>query len=116
MLLPRYTEMKEQKQKDGCIRSVIMQTIRITGQEAKEHLRIYKLGSALSSVKKIINNPKRVSELGFSLKQFEKIDEDLKRVNEDYLNWCKNMEIKYQIHFTGDVLFNIDYVEKTISF
>ena len=35
MLLLRYTEMKEQKQKDGCIRSVIMKTIRITGQEAK---------------------------------------------------------------------------------
>lgn len=93
-----------------------MRTIRITGREAKDHLEIYKHSSALSSVKRIIDNPERVLELGFSLEQFEKINEDINQVNSDYLNWCKNMEEKYQIHFTGNVLFNIDYVEKTISF
>lgn len=93
-----------------------MQKIQITGQEAKEHLRIYKMGTALSSVKKIINNSERVLELGFSLDQFSKIDEEIDKINEDYLDWCKNMESKYQIHFTGNILFNIDYVEKTISF
>lgn len=42
-----------------------MKKIYITGQEVKEHLELYKRGSALSSVKKILENPKRLSELGF---------------------------------------------------
>lgn len=93
-----------------------MKKIYITGQEVKEHLELYKRGSALLSVKKILENPKRLSELGFSLEQFKQIDEDIKQVNVDYINWCKKMEEKYQIYFTGNILFNIDYIEKTISF
>ena len=55
MLQQRYIEMKEQRQKDGCIRRMQnMKKIYITGQEVKEHLELYKRGSALSSVKKII--------------------------------------------------------------
>lgn len=81
-----------------------MKKIYITGQEVKEHLELYKRGSALSSVKKILENPKRLSELGFSLEQFKQIDEDIKQVNVDYINWCKKMEEKYQIYFTGNIL------------
>ena len=58
-----------------------MKKIYITGQEVKEHLELYKRGSALSSVKKILENPKRLSELGFSLEQFKQIDEDIKQIN-----------------------------------
>lgn len=93
-----------------------MRKIYITGQEAKEHLALYKRGSALSSVKKILENTDRVCELGFVLEQFKSIDEDIKQINADYIKWCKKMEEKYQIHFTGNILFNIDYIEKTISF
>ena len=79
-----------------------MKKIYITGQEVKEHLELYKRGSALSSVKKILENPKRLSELGFSLEQFKQIDEDIKQVNVDYINWKRNirfilLEISYLI-------------------
>lgn len=87
--------------------------IYITGQEVRTS-ELYKRGSALSSVKKILENPKDYL-VDFLWNGFKQIDEDIKQVNVDYINWCRKWK-KYQIYFTGNILFNIDYIEKTISF
>lgn len=92
-------------------------TIQITGLEAKEHLRIYKSATALKSIQSILEkNPERITEFGFKKEDFLNLEKDIEQVNRDYQKWCMQMEEKYGILFTGDILFNIDYVEKTISY
>lgn len=94
-----------------------MQMISITGQEAKEHLRIYKKSGALNSIKKILTNtPERVEQFGLEMSSFDGLEQDIQRLEKDYESWCYHMEQSYGIVFDEEFRYGIDYIDKTISY
>lgn|GEM_PF-1744962 len=94
-----------------------MQMISITGQEAKEHLRIYKRSGALNSIKRILTDtPERVERFGLDMRSFDGLEQDIQKLKKDYETWCHHMEQLYGIAFDEKFRYGIDYIDKTISY
>lgn len=100
----------------GIIKEIELERIlNLTGSEVKEHINIYKRKTALDSIKRIIENEKRLLEFGYVKEDFCNLDKDIIKNEELYFEWCKKIERKYGISI-NEKIYTIDYIERKIIF